>query len=44
MVRPVADEDALHNLESLDIDDLRPLFVQQMTTLRRKVLSRAHPK
>ena len=44
MVRPLTDETNLQSLEELEIDDLRPQFVEQMTYLRRKVLNKAHPK
>lgn len=39
MVRPVADEKHLHALSDLELDDLRPAFVEQMAKLRRKVVN-----
>lgn len=44
MVRPLTKEDELQSLESIDMKDLREEFVEQVMTLRRKVLHRVKPK
>ena len=44
MIRPVTNEEELHNLESKELDELRAEFVEQVMTLRRKVLNRIKPK
>mmetsp|Transcript_65116 Transcript_65116/g.160321 ORF Transcript_65116/g.160321 Transcript_65116/m.160321 type:complete len:1255 (+) Transcript_65116:107-3871(+) len=42
--RPVEDESMLQKLDTVDWGDLRPEFVQQVTTLRNKIYSSAPPK
>jgi len=44
MVRPLTDEDELQNLENMELQDLRPEFMEQVLQLRRKVLNRIKPK
>ena len=44
MIRPLTDESQLQNLADIPLDDLRPEFVEQIHTLRRKVLNRVKPK
>jgi hypothetical protein len=39
MVRPLVDEDLLQKLEEMEIDQLRPEFIEQVMILRRKVLN-----
>lgn len=39
MIRPFTDEEALQNLQSKDLNDLWPEFVEQVLQLRRKVLN-----
>ena len=38
MVRPLVNEDRLQSLEELEIESLRPEFIEQVMSLRRKVL------
>jgi hypothetical protein len=40
MVRPLVDEERLQSLEELEVDQLRPEFVEQVMSLRRKVLNK----
>ena len=44
LVRPVANESDLQNLEEKESVDLRPEFVEQMLSLRKKVLGGIKPK
>jgi hypothetical protein len=44
MVRPLTNEDSLQTLDTLDMDQLRPEFVEQVMDVRRKVLNRMKPK
>lgn len=44
LVRPLVDEKKLQLLDTLDMDELRPEFVDQVMNLRRKVLGRIKPK
>ena len=44
LVRPLVDEQNLQNLESMDFDQLRPEFVEQMMTLRKHILTKIKPK
>jgi len=44
MVRPLTKEENLQCLDKMEIGDLRPEFVEQVMTLRRKVLNRIRPK
>ena len=44
MIRPLTKEDQLQNLADLPLDALRPEFVEQVLTLRRKVINRIRPK
>ena len=44
LIRPVANEADLQNLEELEINSLRPEFVSQMEEFRKKVLSEVKPK
>ena len=38
MVRPLVNEDRLQSLEELEIESLRPEFIEQVMSLRRRVL------
>lgn len=38
MVRPLVNEDRLQSLEELEIESLRPEFIEQVMSLRKKVL------
>jgi len=38
MIRPLTKEENLQSLEKMQLDDLRPEFVEQFMQLRRKVL------
>ena len=40
MVRPLVNEDRLQSLEELEIEALRPEFIEQVMELRKKVLQR----
>jgi len=40
MVRPLVQEDRLQSLEELDIECLRAEFIEQVMSLRKKVLQR----
>ena len=44
MIRPLTKEDQLQNLADMDVNELRPEFVHQIETLRRKVINRIKPK
>lgn len=44
MIRPLTREDQLQNLAEMDLEQLRPEFVEQVQTLRRKVINRIKPK
>lgn len=44
MIRPLTNEDQLQNLINIPMDKLRPEFVDQVYTLRKKVLNRVKPK
>lgn len=44
MIRPLTKEDELQTLEQRELTDLRADFVDQVMTLRRKVLNRVKPK
>lgn len=44
MIRPVTDEELLQNLESIDEDQFRSDFVEQVFQLRRKVINCVKPK
>lgn len=44
MIRPLTDENALQQLATKPMTDLRPEFVEQVYNLRRKVLGRVKPK
>lgn len=44
MIRPLTREDQLQNLAEMDLGSLRPEFVEQVHTLRRKVINRIKPK
>lgn len=44
MIRPLTDEDRLQNLIKIPMNELRPEFVDQVISLRRKVLQRVKPK
>ena len=44
MIRPLTNETELQNLANIPMDDLRPEFVEQAHTLRRKVMNRIKPK
>jgi hypothetical protein len=40
MIRPLTDESKLQDLQSMDLDDLRPEFMKQVLELRSKILQR----
>ena len=44
MIRPLTNEARLQDLINIDMDQLRPEFVEQVHILRRKVLHRIKPK
>ena len=44
MIRPTTKEEDLQNLADMDLESLRPEFVEQVHTLRRKVINRIRPK
>ena len=44
MIRPLTNEDKLQNLINIPMNELRPEFVEQVLSLRRKVLQRVKPK
>lgn len=44
MVRPVVKEELLQSLDSMPLEDLRPEFVEQVLTLRKKVMQAMKPK
>ncbi|CAI2387384.1 unnamed protein product [Moneuplotes crassus] len=44
MIRPVTDEEMLQNLDSMDEEQFRPDFVEQVFQLRRKVINCVKPK
>jgi len=44
LVRPVVDEKKLQLLDSLDLDQLRPEFVDQVMGFRRRILGKVKPK
>ena len=44
MIRPLTNEEDLQNLAQLDMDELRPDFVEQVLQLRRKVVNRVKAK
>jgi hypothetical protein len=44
MIRPLTDEGGLQTLANKPMSDLRPEFVEQVYSLRRKVLGRVKPK
>lgn len=44
MIRPLTDENQLQNLANIPMEELRPEFVEQVHTLRRKVINRIKPK
>lgn len=44
MIRPLTEEDQLQTLEQRELSTLRSEFVDQVMTLRRKVLNRVKPK
>lgn len=44
MIRPLTKEENLQILEKLQLEDLRPEFVDQVMQLRRKVINRIKPK
>ena len=44
MIRPLTKEENLQTLEKMDLDELRPEFVEQVMQLRRKVINRIKPK
>ena len=44
LVRPLLDEQNLQKLETVDFDQLRPEFVEQMMTLRKHILTKIKPK
>lgn len=44
MIRPLTKEEQLQNLADIPLENLRPEFVEQVHTLRRKVLNRIKAK
>ena len=44
MIRPLTNEENLQNLANMDLEELRPEFVEQVLVLRRKVIGRIKPK
>jgi hypothetical protein len=44
MIRPLTKEENLQNLEKMDLEELRPEFIDQVMQLRRKVINRIKPK
>ncbi len=44
LVRPLMGEDQLQSLEKLPFDKLRPEFLDQVLSLRKKVLTKVKPK
>jgi hypothetical protein len=44
MIRPLTKEENLQSLERMELEDLRPEFVEQIMQLRRKVINRIKPK
>ena len=44
LVRPLTDEDNLQNLDTMDVEKLRPEFFEQMMYLRKHVMNRIKPK
>jgi hypothetical protein len=44
MIRPLANEKQLQNLARLPLDRLRPEFLQQVNSIREKILFRMKPK
>lgn len=44
MIRPLTNEENLQNLANMDLDELRPEFIDQVMSLRRKVMNRVKPK
>lgn len=39
MIRPLVDEQKLQNLDKMDYDELRPEFVHQAMSFRKRILS-----
>ena len=44
MIRPLTNEENLQNLANMDLEELRPDFVEQVMSLRRKVINRVKVK
>jgi hypothetical protein len=44
MIRPLTNEENLQNLENMELEELRPDFVEQVMNLRRKVINRVKVK
>jgi Guanylate-binding protein, C-terminal domain/Guanylate-binding protein, N-terminal domain len=44
MIRPFTKEENLQNLEKMQLEELRPEFVEQVMTLRKKVINRIRGK
>jgi len=44
MIRPLTNEENLQNLPDMDLEELRGDFVEQVISLRRKVINRIKPK
>ena len=44
MVRPVVKEDLLQSLDSINMEELRPEFVEQVLCLRKKIMNGMKPK
>ena len=44
MVRPTSKEKELQNMDNTNPDNLRPEFLEQILTLRKKILNKVKPK
>lgn len=44
LVRPVENERALQNLQSMEDGEFRPEFTEQITALRQRILKKTKPK
>lgn len=44
MIRPLTNEENLQNLANMELEELRADFVEQVMSLRRKVINRVKPK
>ena len=44
MIRPVVEEEQLQNLDNMELGDFRPEFIEQMMSLRHKILHKMQVK